>query len=97
MTSDQVFTLVGKSIRSRALMAHALCALAEEEYQTGQPARAKQTIQTMRTVLLDIDTVLSGDTSYLPHGILRDTSELLAGLDDRLAMIEALTSSGAIQ
>jgi hypothetical protein len=78
-------------------MAHALCALAEEEYDAGHPARAKQTIQTMRTILGDIDIFLSSDTSFLPYGALRETSELLAGLDDRLAMVEALTCSETVQ
>jgi hypothetical protein len=89
MTSETVHALVGKSLKSRAIVANALCAVAEEEFHAGQLMRAAETVRTIRHVLADINLFLSGDTTYLHHGTLREVAEALAGLDDRIAAMEA--------
>jgi hypothetical protein len=89
MTTQSVFDLVGKSLKSRAFVATALCAVAEEEFLSGERMRATETVRTIRHVLADIDVLLSGDTSYLPYGALRETAELKAGLDERIRTMEA--------
>ena len=80
MSTQSVHDLVGKSLRSRAFVASALCAVAEEEFLIGEHMRASETVRTVRHVLADINLLLSGDTTYLPYGALRETAELIAGL-----------------
>jgi hypothetical protein len=89
MTTQSVFDLVGKSLKSRAFVATALCAVAEEEFLTGERTRARETIRTIRGVVADINLLLSGDTSYLPYGTLREVGELMTGLDERIDEMEA--------
>jgi hypothetical protein len=89
MTTQSVHHLVGKSLKSRAFVATALCAVAEEEFLAGEHIRATETVRSIRGVLADIDVLLDGDTSYLPYGALRETAQLIAGLDDRIKVMEA--------
>lgn len=96
MTPETIHTLVGKSLKGRAAMANALCAVAEEELHAGQSARAVDTMRKVRGVLADIKLLLSGDTSYLPYGALRETSELLAGVDERIKAMEDATQTYTI-
>jgi len=97
MTMETVHTHVEKSLKSRAFVANALCAVAEQEIHAGQSMRAAETVRTVRHVLADINLLLSGDTSYLPYGALRETAELLAGLDERIGSVEAATVTHTIQ
>lgn len=84
--------LLPQSLRNRALIANALCAIAEEEAHAGQVARAIETVRALRGVLGEVSRILGGDTSDLAAGTLEDTAELLGGLGDRIAAVEhALT------
>jgi hypothetical protein len=85
MRTDTIHALVGKSLRSRAVMANALCALAEEAFHAGQFDRTVETVRSIRSALTDVSILLSGDISYFPHETLRET----AGLEERIASIEA--------
>jgi hypothetical protein len=80
--------LLGKSLRNRAMIANALCSMAEEEYHAGQEERAAETVQTIRHVLRDIWVILGGDVSAVPSNDLREASELLGDLDGRVTAIE---------
>ena len=60
----------------------------EQEAYAGRLFEATETVRSVRVLLADVDVLLSGDTSYLPYGTLRETSDLLAGLDDRITAIE---------
>lgn len=88
--SQSMNALLGKSLRSRALMANALCVVAEEEAQSGYVMRAAQTARSVRDVLRDIEMILSGDTEGLPVNALEDAAQLLGGLDGRIRAVEAL-------
>ena len=88
MTTQTVHKMVGSTLRNRALMANALCAVAEEEVHAGRVIEAVETVRAIRTLLADINLLLSGDTSYLPHGTLRDCADMLGGLDERITAIE---------
>jgi hypothetical protein len=83
-----VHTMVGNTLRNRAMMANALCAVAEQEAHAGRLLEATETVRSVRTHLAEVSVLLSGNTSYLPYGTLRETSELLAGLDERIGEIE---------
>lgn len=96
MTRATVHSMVANTLQSRALMANALCAVAEEQAHAGSLMGATETVRSVRLLLSDIDLLLSGDTSYIPCGTLRETSDLLAGLDDRIRAVERATGSGTI-
>ncbi len=97
MTSDSVQALIGKSLRSRAQLVTALCAIAEDEFRSGDRLRAGATVSTIRKVLADITTLLDGDTSQIPLTDLRMTTEALAGLEARLQEIETVAGALPIQ
>jgi len=80
--------MIATTIRNRALMANALCAVAEQETHAGRLLEASETARSVRGLLADINILLSGDTSYLPYGTLWDVSDLLAGLESRIGTIE---------
>ena len=86
--SESMMALLGKSLRSRALMANALCVVAEEEAESGYAVRAAQTAESVRRVLRDIEMILNGDTDELPIDALEDAAQLLAGLDGRIRAVE---------
>lgn len=88
MSTDQITRLLGRRLRNRAMVANALCALAQEEYHAGQEERATKTIQTARTVLHDIWVILTGEVSAVSGSDLREVSDLLAGLEARIDGIE---------
>lgn len=87
--TESIHAMVGNTLRNRALMANALCAVAEEEVHAGRLLGARDTVRSIRMLLADINTLLDGDTSYLPYGTLRECSDLLAGLDERITLVEA--------
>jgi hypothetical protein len=96
MTFDDVRTLAGKRLTSRAMIAFALCQIAEEELHAGQQMRAWETISSVRRITADIERQISGDASALPLGDLREAAELLCGVDERLEAIEAFFAPGTI-
>jgi hypothetical protein len=83
-----IHAMVGTTIRNRAVMANALCAVAEEEMHAGRIPETRETLGAIRMLLADISILMSGDTSYLPYGVLREMAELLAGLDERVRTVE---------
>jgi hypothetical protein len=86
--SDPIHALVAETLTSRAAIANALCTVAEEEFHDGQQMRAAETVRTTRGVLAYINLLLCSDTSYLPYGTLREISEILDGLDERIEAME---------
>lgn len=88
MPVTNVHTMIGNTLRNRAMMANALCAVAEQEVYAGRLIEARETVRAVRALLADVNTLLDGDTSYLPYGTLRDCADLLAGMDGRIATIE---------
>lgn len=91
-----VHSMVGTTIRNRAMMANALCAVAEQEAHAGRLLEATETVRSVRALLADVNILLSGDTSYLPYGSLREVAELLAGMDGRIGAIERILGSQTI-
>ena len=85
-----IHTLIGTSLRNRAMVANALCALAEEEIHAGEDQRALDTVRTIRGVLREVGLLLEGDVSYLPSGDLREASGLLVGVESRIGSMEKL-------
>ncbi len=81
--------LLAKSLRSRALIANALCAIAEEQAHSGNTMRAVETVKALRGVLGEISLILTGDTTTLPAGTLQDVADLLDGLGNRITTVEA--------
>lgn len=88
--------LVGSTLRNRAMMATALCAVAEQEVHAGRIIEARETVRAVRVLLADVNMLLDGDTSYLPYGTLRECADMLAGLDGRIAAIERGLGSATI-
>jgi len=97
MTHDDVRTLAGKRLTTRALIAFALCEIAEEELRAGQEERAWETIRSVRKITADIEAQVCGDASALPLGDLREAAELLCGVDERLTAIESLLGPRTLQ
>jgi hypothetical protein len=87
-SSGATNALLGKSLRNRALVANALCTIAEEEAHGGDMRRAVETIRAIRGVLGEVTLILEGDTSGISSDVLEDTADLLSGLDGRIASIE---------
>ncbi|HTV14657.1 MAG TPA: hypothetical protein VME68_08075 [Acidobacteriaceae bacterium] len=94
MTFTDARALTGKRVTTRAMIARALCEIAEEEMQAGQQERAWETIRSVRTIAADIEIQVCGDVSALPLGDLREATELLLCVDERLADIESLLRPG---
>jgi hypothetical protein len=90
MTIDDVRNLVGKPLRSRAMIAYALCVIAEEEMRAGRQMKALETISLIRRIVADISVQLDSDTSARPISDVRGAQELMSGVDERLNAIEAL-------
>lgn len=80
--------LLARSLRSRALIANSLCAIAEEEAHAGHAMRAIETVRALRGVLEEVSLILTGDTSSFPFGSLQDVAELLDGLGARITAVE---------
>jgi len=95
--SCKVDGLLTKSLINRALIANALCAIAEEEAHAGDVTRAVETVKALRGVLGEVSLILSGDTSDLRSGSLQDAAELLDGLGSRIAAVEKALSHCAAQ
>jgi hypothetical protein len=96
MTDDHVRALVQRPLRSRAMIAYALCLIAEEEIHAGRPIKACETINSVRRIVEDIWMQLGGDTSRMPIGDAREAEEVLCDVDQRLRAIEALFGSPTI-
>jgi hypothetical protein len=91
-TPESVNILLGKSLRNRALVANALCAIAEEEAHAGDVWRAVETIRAIRGVMGEVSLILQGDVEGIPRDAIRDTCDLLSGLDGKIEALEkALT------
>jgi hypothetical protein len=97
MTFDDTRSLAGKRLTNRAMIAFALCRIAEEELRAGQQVRAWETIRSVRRIAAEIETQVCGDTSALPVGDVREAAELLCGVDERLTGIESLLGPATIQ
>lgn len=80
--------MIGITLRNRAMMANALCAVAEEEAHSGRLLEATETVRSVRTLLAEINILLSADISELRYGPIFDLSDLLTGLDGRIVAIE---------
>jgi hypothetical protein len=96
MADYDIRSLIGKPLRSRAMVAYALCAIAEEELRAGTPARALETIKAVREITAGMSMQLSGDTSAMSVAEIREAKELLTGVDARLEAIAALVSPHTI-
>ena len=96
MSTQSMHSMPANTLRNRALMANALCAVAEEEVHAGRLMGATETIRSIRLLMSDIDILLNGDISHLPYSTLRECKDLLGGLDERIKMIEASLQSGTI-
>jgi hypothetical protein len=92
-----VHDMLATTIRNRAMMANALCSVAEQEIHAGRVIEAKETVRSIRALLGDIGILLSGDTSYLPYGTLRNVSDLVAGLDGRIGTLEQALGPSTVQ
>jgi hypothetical protein len=90
MTDDEVRALVGNPLRSRAMIAYALCVIAEEQIHARQQVRASETIRSVREIIAGISKQIDEDTSRIPLGDVREAQELLCGVDERIVAIEAL-------
>lgn len=80
--------LLAKSLLNRAVIANALCAIAEEQAHSGNAIRAVETVRALRGVLDEVSLVLTGDTSNLPFGTLQDVADLINGLGARITAVE---------
>jgi len=84
--------LLAKSLRSRALIANALCAIAEEQAHSGNAMRSVETVRALRGVLDEVSLILAGDASNLPFGTLQDVADLIDGLGARITAVERALS-----
>jgi hypothetical protein len=87
MADTPLHNLMGRSVKNRALLANALCAIAEEEAHDAHISRACETVRALRGVLGEISLLLQSD---LPPASLEDTADLLHGLGPRIDGIENL-------
>jgi hypothetical protein len=97
MTFDFVRNLVGKPLRSRAMISYALCVIAEEEMTAGRPVKALETISMVRRIVADISFQLDGDACAMPIADVRGAEELLCEVDEQLSAIEILLSPRIVQ
>jgi hypothetical protein len=97
MTFDDVRSLAGKRLTTRAMIACALCEIAKEEVHAGHQDRALETIRSVRKITADIEIQICGDATALPLGDLREAAELLGSVDVRLKAIASLLGPGTLQ
>lgn len=97
MTFEDARALAGKRLTTRAMIALALCRVAEEEMHTGRQERVPETIRSVRKIAASIEIQVCGDASALPLGDLREAAELLDSVEERLADIESLLGCGTLQ
>jgi hypothetical protein len=79
--------LVGTTLKSRTMMAFALCVLAQGEVEDGHVDCASETVRSVRRLIDDIRLLLN-DSEDFPLSDIRGTIELLAELEDRARQIE---------
>ncbi|MGB7135024.1 MAG: hypothetical protein WBD46_07035 [Acidobacteriaceae bacterium] len=87
-TSENVQALISRSLRSRVMVAYALCAVAEGEMRDGQLERALKTIQAVRKLIAEIAMLVSEPNTTAPNAI-REAGEMLGELESRIASVEA--------
>lgn len=95
MTFEAARALAGKRLTTRAMIAHSLCQIAQEELNAGQQERACETLRSVRRITADIEIQINSDAPGLPLGDLREAAALLSSVDERLAAIESLAGAVA--
>lgn len=97
MTADSIGTPIGKPLRSRAMIAYALCLAAEQEIHSGQPDRAKDSMMSIVRIMNDVSLRLRGDGPAVTRDDQLDAAEVLAALADRLWLLETRLGVDMIQ
>jgi uncharacterized membrane protein len=85
---DDTQAMVSRSLRSRIMVAYALCAIAESEIQDGDLQRALKTTETVRKLIAEIALLVS-DPNTISPSLIRETAEMLAELESRVVSVEA--------
>lgn len=96
MTGQDVQALVSKSLRSRVMVAYALCAVAADEAQDGYLDRALQTAVEVRHLMAEI-RILVGEPKTLSSSVVREAADLFAELEARIVAIEAAMGPRLVQ
>jgi hypothetical protein len=76
------------SVKNRIMTGYALCALAESHLHEGERERASNTVAAIRKRMADV-TLLLGGGNLMGAIAIREATELLADLEDRVAKVEA--------
>lgn len=88
---DKAQQLRRDALRSRVMVANALCAIAESEVRAGMRERALDSLRTIRRTI-EQAAVLVRDPNHIAPGAARDLSEFLAESEERTRMIEAIVA-----
>ena len=80
--------LRGAALRTRVMVANALCAIAESQVKGGIAERAEGTVSAIRRTLEEIG-VLVGEPNEVSPSAARELSAFLSELEERTRLIEA--------
>jgi len=96
MTDQDVQVLVSKSLRSRVMVAYALCAIAGDEAQDGHLNRALQTVSVVRQLMAEI-RILVSEPNTLSSSAVQEAADLFAALESRSDAVEAAMGPRLVQ
>jgi len=77
----------GEALRTRVMVANALCAITESQLQSGEAARATASIKAIRGIVAEI-AALACEPDHLSSGAARELSEVIGELERRLVKME---------
>ena len=76
----------GEALRTRVMVANALCAITESQLQSGEIERATASIKAIRGIMAEIAAACEPD--HLSSGAARELSEFIEELERRVVKME---------
>jgi hypothetical protein len=86
---DKAQQFRGEALRTRVMVANALCAIAESEVKGGMANKAMGSLQAIRHIIEEIGVLIS-EPNQISTGAARELSEFLSELELRTRLIEAV-------
>ncbi len=77
-STESVQALIGRSLRTRIMVTYALCAVAESQAHAGETANTLNTLKAIRSMIGEINLLVSNPNGRIPASTIREAGELAA-------------------
>lgn len=91
-SADDTKKLRGEALRTRAMVANAVCAMAESEVHSGMLDRAITNLRKIHTIVEEINVYISAPNEVSSEAA-REIGELVSDLQARIGAIDTLIKS----